>query len=200
MKTMKSMLLFFLAAAFAISAVACAGDRLQGGDGINLPPVKIIVESQRSLLLDFQEVSAIKVRVVNMDDTPAVEREISFAIVGTAGGSRLAATTVRTDASGRITNDLTSGDDKTTYQVMVSEVTADSQAIDVVVDGIYKGELKVRFQYAGLIPLQEVSVRVHEGTLNCATIDAVHPPVAVASGVVASPASIASFTGLSPRP
>jgi hypothetical protein len=197
MKTLSSFGAFHLAGLSALLVVGCGSDVLNGNGGkTDLPPVKIIIESARALNLDFQEVAPIKVRVLNMDDSPAVEREIAFAIVGTAGGSRLALSTAKTDADGRITDNLTSGDDKTTYQVMVSEVTAETQAVDVTVDGIYKGELKIRFQYSGLIPLQEVSVRVHEGALNCTVVDAVHPPVSVASGVVASPASVASFTGL----
>ncbi|MBI5510058.1 MAG: hypothetical protein HY903_14975 [Deltaproteobacteria bacterium] len=195
---MNKVILIAGASFLAFVAAGCGSGDVLKGEGCkgNLAPVKLVIESPRNLTLGFQEVTPIQVRVLNLDDTPAADREVSFSLSSPNGGSAMAEATKKSGADGRLSSNLTSGNDLVSFNVVVSEVTAESQSVAVVVDGVYRGELKVRFQYSGLIPLQEVSVRVHEGSLNCAVIDAVHPPSSVASGVVASPASIASFTTL----
>ncbi len=178
--------LFLLAfLGLVISGVSCSKrDSLNetGPDGKDVVPIKLVLESSASVTLGFGETALIRVRALYLDDQPAANAQVDFAIVGTAGGSSLLVGAARAGTDGRVQNQVAAGADKTTYDVVISAAGATAIKVRVQVDGIYEGGLRVRFTYAGLVTLGDIITRVH-ASAPCATLDLGNPPVVLAQTI-----------------
>lgn len=139
---------------------------------------QVIPENNRRLVLELEgddplqlllrEQGSVRVRVHHADDnTPAADKTLSFRVVEPSGGSVFLAPQVVSGVDGRVENALQAGADRASFQVVVEHPLADPLTINVVVDGVYRGALRVGYSYRGIVPLRRITTRLHPGNYAC---------------------------------
>ncbi len=175
-------LLVFLGAAACSEKDVFDDKKYVAGWDVPSAPVKLIIETDTVLDLVFGEQAAILARVMYTNNTPAPDRPVRFSILGNAQGSSLLFGDSTTGSDGRLANPLKAGPSRAAFKVRVETTQSNGdqlfELIDVEVDGIVKGRIKATFGYSDPLPLQRITARLHQGPLNCATIDFTRlPPV-----------------------
>ena len=170
------------ALAFLVLTAACSEQEVLtdpgAPNGINVPSrdVKLIVETPSDMSLLFEERANVIARVVFADNgNPVGERPVSFALDGDTSGSNLALQTATTGPDGRVSNVLTAGQLRADLQIVISTTQRDgstlTEVVDVVVDGVYRGGIRVGFEYSDVVPLAEITASLHEGVLDCEDVN-----------------------------
>ncbi len=167
---------------FMVLAAACSEQEVLtdpgAPSGIDVPSrdVKLLIETPSDMSLLFDDRANIIARVVFADNgNPVGERPVSFALDGDTAGSTLAVQTATTGSDGRVSNVLTAGALRADLQVVVSTTQRDgstlTEVIDVIVDGVYRGGIRVGFEYTDVVPLSELTASLHEGVIDCENVN-----------------------------
>ncbi|MBI3179288.1 MAG: hypothetical protein HYZ27_06475, partial [Deltaproteobacteria bacterium] len=159
--------------------------------GVQAKPIKLRLETPSQMILGFNELSAIGVRVVYLDDTPAAGVEVSFTVNGQTGGAVLQDTSGTSGSDGRLQTLLTAGANRASFTVTVAAGIV-SEVVQVDVDGVYLGKLRVSFAYNGLVSLHQITTRlVPQQT--CVGLDPTQPNQVVAVLPAANPSTPVEF-------
>jgi hypothetical protein len=170
------------ALAFMVLAAACSEQEVLtdpgAANGANVPTreVQLLIETPADMSLLFEERANVIARVVFADNgNPVGQRPVSFALDGDTSGGSLAIQTAVTGADGRVSNVFTAGALRADLQIVVSTTQRDGSTLteyaDVIVDGVYRGGLRVGFDYSDVVPLPELQASLHEGVIDCENVN-----------------------------
>lgn len=165
-----------------VLATACSQQEIltdpgaPNGEDVPSREVQLLIETPASMSLLFDERANVIARVVFADNgNPVGERSVSFALDGETAGTTLAVQTATTGSDGRVSNVLTAGALRADLNIVISTTQRDgstlTQLVDVIVDGVYRGGLRVGYEYDEVVPLPELQTRLHEGALDCETLN-----------------------------
>lgn len=107
---------------------------------------------------------------------------LDWEIIGTAGGSNLAASQCTTDGSGECTIRLAGGMSETTFRVRVTPPEGDSIEFMIGVADFDAGSILVELAYSGDREFNPIETFLYDG-LDCGTVDIGALPTAIASAV-----------------
>ena len=149
----------------------------------------------------FDERANVIARVVFADNgNPVGERPVSFALDGDTAGSTLAVQTATTGPDGRVSNVLTAGALRGDLQIVISTTQRDgstlTEVVDVVVDGVYRGGIRVGFEYSDVVPLSELTTSLHEGVIDCENVNYGSLPPVSATELTGDVANTVLFSSL----
>lgn len=145
--------------------------------GIDVPTrdVELLLETPSPMSLLFEERANVIARLVYVDNgNPVGQRPVSFALSGDTAGVTLGIQSATTGPDGRVSNSISAGVLRADLQILLSTTQRDgtvlTQYVDVVIDGVYRGGLRVGFEYSDVVPLPELHTRLHQGALDCDTL------------------------------
>lgn len=191
---------FTLTVVALASALACSKDPLRSSDnpkGEDMRPVRLELQSPASVSLGFVQFADIKVKAVFADDgSPVRDRQINFVATGNPGGSTLTGASLVTDVNGTVQNRVTAGNSRTSFTIVVSTQNAAEVSVQIVVDGTYKGSLRVQYSYSEVIPLHDLTTRIHANAPACSSINLSNPPANAGVKVAASSTGHVLFENL----
>ena len=190
---------FALFLALMMTLVGCSGDTeyREGQVGQVIGPDGTVQAARRLLIIPLHDTSVAEsvevgtevqlfVRVLDLDtDAPAPDASLELILEQTLpdpeaeqGDATLSTKTALTDEQGLATVVFRAGDiPAVLYNLRFETPGAMSNSMEVYVEDIPRGNLKIQFDYQGPVDLNSVEVGIVAGSESCTNFHAENPPV-----------------------
>ena len=165
----------------AMFLFACGGN---GGDPMIPPGAYLEFVSEPTQNLRFSQTAELTVAYLADGEVggPIEGASLDWEIIGTAGGSNLAASQCPTNASGECTVRLASGMSETTFRVRVTPPEGESIEFMIGVADFDAGSILVELEYGGMQMFNPIETFLYDG-LDCGSVNLGSLPTALASAV-----------------